>query len=67
MAEAQDNHTGKPALDGVKVLDLTHFEAGTSATERDHRFHPDEVGSGLVDTTHESLDAVPAGGHVALG
>ena len=33
MAEAGDNHAGKPALDGVKVIDLTHFEAGTAATE----------------------------------
>ncbi|MCH8155187.1 MAG: CoA transferase [Proteobacteria bacterium] len=33
MAEAEDNHRGKPALDGVKVIDLTHFEAGTAATE----------------------------------
>ena len=33
MAEAEDDHTGKPALDGVTVLDLTHFEAGTAATE----------------------------------
>ncbi len=33
MAEAEDDHAGKPALDGVKVIDLTHFEAGTSATE----------------------------------
>jgi formyl-CoA transferase len=33
MAEAQDDPAGRPALDGVRVLDLTHFEAGTSATE----------------------------------
>ena len=33
MAENQTIQTTKPALAGVKVLDLTHFEAGTSATE----------------------------------
>ena len=33
MAEKRETQAGKPALAGVKVLDLTHFEAGTSATE----------------------------------
>ncbi|MCH9013466.1 MAG: CoA transferase [Proteobacteria bacterium] len=33
MAEKGTNQEANPALTGVKVLDLTHFEAGTSATE----------------------------------
>ena len=33
MPDKQANQDAKPALAGVKVLDLTHFEAGTSATE----------------------------------
>ena len=33
MAEDREPQQARPALAGVKVLDLTHFEAGTSATE----------------------------------
>ncbi len=33
MAEQRETHAARPALAGVKVLDLTHFEAGTAATE----------------------------------
>ncbi len=33
MTNETGNGGGEPALAGVTVLDLTHFEAGTSATE----------------------------------
>jgi len=33
MAAQRETQQARPALAGVKVLDLTHFEAGTSATE----------------------------------
>ena len=33
MDQANGNGHGKPALAGVRVIDLTQFEAGTSCTE----------------------------------